>query len=354
MLEDPDALTMVFQPVLDLRTGRVAAYEALARFNRTPRALAGQVVRAGAPLRARRGARGARAGGGAGGRRTARAGTRLTLNLSLSSLGAPEIEAVLPERLEDFVIEVTENELAVGDPATAAAIAALRARGAALAVDDTGAGYAGLTHVMRLAPDVIKLDRALTTDIDSDPVKAALVSSFVRYARDIDATVCAEGIETAAELARLAELDVAFGQGFHIGRPSAPWIVVNPEPAAASRASFRAAFADDHVGSDLERLMRELALGAGRLAGGDGRGARRRRGAGARPARRAPPRCSSPIPATRPRRCAPPATAPSSCSRSAPAGTSWPTAAASVRGRASSSAAGASSRTSSRRRAAPR
>ena len=130
---------------------------------------------------------------------------------------------------------------------------------------------------MRLAPDVIKLDRALTTDIDADPVKAALVSSFVRYARDIDAIVCAEGIETTAELAELAELDVAFGQGYYIGRPSAPWVDVDPESATASRASFRAAFAEDHVGSDLEQLMRELAL-ARRLAGGDGRGTERRRG----------------------------------------------------------------------------
>ena len=260
VLEDPDALTMVFQPVLDLRTGRVAAYEALARFNRTPARSPdkwfAQAHRFG--LGAALEARALAAALAVEGRPP---GTRLTLNLSLSSLGAPEIEAVLPEQLESFVIEVTENELAVGDPATAAAIAALRARGAALAVDDTGAGYAGLTHVMRLAPDVIKLDRALTTDIDTDPVKAALVSSFVRYARDIDATVCAEGIETAAELERLAELDVAYGQGYHIGRPSAPWTVVNPEPAEASRASFRAAFADDHVGSDLERLMRDLALG---------------------------------------------------------------------------------------------
>ena len=260
VLEDPDALTMVFQPVLDLRTGRVAAYEALARFNpepvRSPDKWFAQAHRFG--LGAALEARALAAALAVEGRPQ---GTRLTLNLSLSSLGAPEIEAVLPERLEDFVIEVTENELAVGDPETAAAIESLRARGAALAVDDTGAGYAGLTHVMRLAPDVIKLDRALTTDIDSDPVKAALVSSFVRYARDIDATVCAEGIETAAELERLAELDVAYGQGFHIGRPSAPWVLVNPEPAAASRASFRAAFADDHVGSDLEALMRDLALG---------------------------------------------------------------------------------------------
>ena len=256
---------------------------------------------------------------------------------------------MLPERLDDFVIEVTENELAVGDPETAAAIESLRARGAALAVDDTGAGYAGLTHVMRLAPDVIKLDRALTTDIDSDPVKAALVSSFVRYARDIDATVCAEGIETAAELERLAELDVAYGQGFHIGRPSAPWVLVNPEPAAASRASFRAAFADDHVGSDLERLMRDLALGrqdslatmAAVLRADEVR---------VLPGPAPPHRCWSPIPAPRPRRCARRATARCSCCRSARAASSWPTAAASAPGRASSSDAGACSRTNSKRR----
>jgi diguanylate cyclase (GGDEF)-like protein len=262
VLEDPDALTMVFQPVLDLRTGRVAAYEALARFNRTPARTPdkwfaqAQRLGLGAALEAR-------ALAAALAVRGRPAGTRLTLNLSLSSLGAPEIEAVLPERLDDFVIEVTENELAIGDPATAAAIASLRARGAALAVDDTGAGYAGLTHVMRLAPDVIKLDRALTTGIDSDPVKAALVSSFVRYARDIDATVCAEGIETAEELARLADLDVAFGQGFLIGRPSAPWIAASPEPAAACQASFQAAFASKGSGSDddqrLDTLLRTLA-----------------------------------------------------------------------------------------------
>ena len=280
VLEDPDALTMVFQPVLDLRTGRVAAYEALARFNRapvrSPDKWFAQAHRFG--LGAALEARALAAALAVEGRPP---GTRLTLNLSLSSLGAPEIEAVLPERLEDFVIEVTENELAVGDPETAAAIAALRARGAALAVDDTGAGYAGLTHVMRLAPDVIKLDRALTTDIDSDPVKAALVSSFVRYARDIDATVCAEGIETAAELERLAELDVAYGQGYHIGRPSAPWVLVNPEPADRLARVVPGGVRRRPRRLGPRALMRDLALGARGLAGGDGRRAARRRGAGA-------------------------------------------------------------------------
>jgi diguanylate cyclase (GGDEF)-like protein/PAS domain S-box-containing protein len=240
LLEDPDGLTMVFQPIMDLRTGRIAGYEALSRFNRTPyrspdqwfaqahrcglgyaveaKALAAALAMPGRPE-----------------------GTYLAVNLSPSSLTASEIQAALPERLDDLVIEVTENELASGDPAVAEAIAALRERGARLAVDDVGSGYAGLTHVMRLAPDVIKLDRALTTGIEGDPVKAALVSSFVRYARDIDATVCSEGIETHEELMQLAALDVSYGQGYLIARPAAPWAEIDPDAAEACGVAFRAA-----------------------------------------------------------------------------------------------------------------
>ncbi len=244
LLEDPDGLTMAFQPIMDLRTGRIAGYEALARFNRTPyrspdqwfaqahrcglgyafeaKALAAALAAPGRPQ-----------------------GRCLSVNLSPSSLTAAEIQAVLPPGgLDDLVIEVTENELVSGDPAVTAAIAALRARGARLAVDDVGAGYAGLTHVMRLAPDVIKLDRALTTGIEDDPVKAALVSSFVRYARDIDATVCGEGIETLDALTRLAALDVAYGQGYLIARPAAPWPPIDADVAEGCGVAFRTALAE--------------------------------------------------------------------------------------------------------------
>ena len=163
------------------------------------------------------------------------------------------------------MIEITENELVSGDPAILDALADLRARGARLAVDDTGAGYAGLTHVMRLQPDIIKLDRALTTGVDLDPAKAPLISSFVRYARDIDADVCAEGVETLAELERLADLDVAYGQGYGIARPAAPWVAVAPEATAACLHSFQATLADsEHAGEAdhdrrLELLARRLA-----------------------------------------------------------------------------------------------
>jgi diguanylate cyclase (GGDEF)-like protein/PAS domain S-box-containing protein len=277
LLDDPDALKMAFQPIMDLRTGLIAGYEALARFNRTPyrspdqwfaqahrcglgfaveaKALAAALAMAGRP-----------------------AGTYLSVNLSPSSLTALEIQAALPERLDELVIEVTENELASGDPAVAAAIAALRSRGARFAVDDVGAGYAALTSVMRLAPDVIKLDRALITGIEGDAVKAALVSSFVRYAHEIDATVCGEGVETLAELTTLAELDVAYGQGYLIARPGPPWTPLEPAAAEACAVAFQAAFAEANVAEELTApiaratTLDELAGGLPALAralGGD-------------------------------------------------------------------------------------
>ena len=160
----------------------------------------------------------------AGDARAGPAGAYLTFNLSPSSLLSDEVHARAaraPRRASSSRSPRTSSS-----PATRRipdALADLRARGARLAVDDTGAGYAGLTHVMRLQPDIIKLDRALTTGVDLDPAKAPLISSFVRYARDIDADVCAEGVETLAELERLADLDVAYGQGYGIARPAAPW-----------------------------------------------------------------------------------------------------------------------------------
>jgi diguanylate cyclase (GGDEF)-like protein/PAS domain S-box-containing protein len=296
LLDDPDGLTIAFQPIMDLRTGRVAGYEALSRFNRTPYRPPdkwfAQAHRCGLGYAIE-----AKALAAALAMPDRPAGTYLSVNLSPSALPAAEVQAVLPDRLDDLVIEVTENELASGDPAITEALASLRERGARLAVDDVGAGYAGLTHVMRLAPDIIKLDRALTTAIHDDDVKGALVSSFVRYAREIEATVCGEGIETIAELSRLADLDVAYGQGYLIARPGAPWATADPAAAEACAVSFRAAFAEPAagealarrlaaatsiaelddclgalaraLGADLVRIFDESADGAGQLLAGD-------------------------------------------------------------------------------------
>jgi EAL domain-containing protein (putative c-di-GMP-specific phosphodiesterase class I) len=88
-----------------------------------------------------------------------------------------------------------------------------------LAVDDTGAGYASLHHILQLKPDLLKLDRGLTAEIDSDPVRRALGAALVRFADDIGAETVAEGIETPQSLDTVRSLGMHHGQGFVIGRP---------------------------------------------------------------------------------------------------------------------------------------
>lgn len=265
VLASDDAITIAFQPIMDLRTGRVAGYEALSRFadaqRRPPNAWFAQAHRCGLGHELE-----AKALGLALATPGRPEGTYLTVNLSPSALVSDAVAAVLPERLDELVIEVTENQVLADDPRMAAALRDVRRRGARLAVDDTGSGYAGLTQVMRLAPDVIKLDRSLVAGVAGDPVKAALIESFVRYARDIDAAVCAEGIEEVGDLARLADLDVAYGQGYGLARPGPPWAELAEEATSACRVSFTAALSDDPSaagdGHDhgLERLLARLSL----------------------------------------------------------------------------------------------
>jgi len=238
-----EALAMVAQPIIDLRTGRVAGYEALARFQdefaRPPDVWFAQAHRCGLGHRLE-----ARAIAAALALPARPPGTYLTVNVSPSGLVSSEVRAVLPERLDDLVVEITEDQLVSDDPALTTAIAALRRRGARVAVDDTGSGYAGLTHVMRVAPDLIKLDRALVTGVHDDPVKAALIESFVRYGRNMGATVCAEGIEDVNDLVRLADLDVSYGQGWAVGRPAPPWTPAAPQAVQACVSAFTATLAD--------------------------------------------------------------------------------------------------------------
>jgi len=243
LLQREGAVTSVFQPILDLRTGIAVGYEALTRFiapeQRPPNAWFAQAHRCGLGYELE--ARAIESALAAPGRP---AGTYLTVNMSPSSLTSSLVQAVLPASLEGLVIELTENELLGDDPAIAAALADVRARGGRVAVDDAGAGYAGLKHVMRLAPDLIKLDRALVAGVQTDPVRAALIESFVRYAREIDATVCAEGIETLEDLERLADLDVTYAQGYVIARPAPPWAPASVAAAEACTVSFTATLAE--------------------------------------------------------------------------------------------------------------
>jgi EAL domain-containing protein (putative c-di-GMP-specific phosphodiesterase class I) len=255
LLDRPDAIRTVFQPIIDLRTGDIAAYEALSRFDgpvdHPPNVWFEQAHRCGLGYRLE-----ALAFERAVTTPGRPPGTYLTVNLSLSSLASDEVRAVLPERLDGVVIEITENELVTDKADVLAAMALVRERGARLAVDDAGSGYAGLQHVMRLEPDVIKLDRALVDGVAADPVKAALIEAFVRYGRRSDATICAEGIESLDDLEVLADIDVAYGQGWAIGRPAAPWVPVAQEAADRCRARARDALTAPLAGAGGDALER--------------------------------------------------------------------------------------------------
>jgi diguanylate cyclase (GGDEF)-like protein len=226
-LDEP--IKPVYQPLVELSTGRLIGFEALSRFNseeqRAPDAWFNQAARCGRGLALEIAAIKAALANA----HNRPAGTYLSLNFSPSALGSPKLMAVLPRNMSDIVVEVTEHELASEDGALEEGLAKMRARGARIAVDDAGAGYAGLNQVMRVQPDVIKLDRSLIEGVHSDSAKSALVEFFVMFARRVGAAVCTEGIETLDELRTLINLGVTYGQGYLLGRPGEPWVQVSPE-----------------------------------------------------------------------------------------------------------------------------
>jgi PAS domain S-box-containing protein len=119
-----------------------------------------------------------------------------------------------------IVVEITEHVGIHDYGALGRAIGAL-GDDVQLAVDDAGAGFASLRHILELAPSHVKLDRTLIARIDTDPARQALVSGLVHFAAKIDALLIAEGVETALERDILLELGVTVGQGYLFGRPAA-------------------------------------------------------------------------------------------------------------------------------------
>jgi len=124
--------------------------------------------------------------------------------------------------LARVVLELSEHEPIEDYDRLTAALAPLRARGMRLAIDDVGAGFSSLRHIVVTAPDVIKLDRSIVTGLTDDPVLAVVVRALVDLARATGAQVVAEGVETEADAATLAGLGAGLGQGWHFGRATTP------------------------------------------------------------------------------------------------------------------------------------
>ncbi|HEX4866390.1 MAG TPA: EAL domain-containing protein [Acidimicrobiales bacterium] len=210
----------VLQPVFDLARGAPVAVEALTRFTtqpaRTPHEWFAQADRVGlrVPLEL------AVASTALRDLRRLDAPLALAVNISPATVLSGRLgELLYGQPLDRVILELTEHSPVNDYRVLEAALAPWRERGARLAVDDAGAGYASFTHILRLHPELIKLDTDMTRDIHLDRPRQALARAVIGYATEMGVGVIAEGIEVEAELDMLIRLGAPFGQGFHLGRP---------------------------------------------------------------------------------------------------------------------------------------
>jgi EAL domain-containing protein (putative c-di-GMP-specific phosphodiesterase class I) len=212
---------IVYQPVIDIHTGRMVGAEALARFPsepiRTPDLWFADATEVGLYEELTRAAIGKalECFGPA-----FEAGIALGLNISPSLAAQVDLEGMLTEYPTDRIfLEITEHDAVDDYDILSQTLTPLREKGVRIAIDDMGSGYANILHVLKVKPDAVKLDVSLIKDIDSDPAKQAWLAGVMEFARRSTCRVLAEGIETEAELLTLRELGVHYGQGFLLGKP---------------------------------------------------------------------------------------------------------------------------------------
>ncbi|MBO1751475.1 EAL domain-containing protein [Actinotalea sp. BY-33] len=234
----PGGIRTVFQPVVRVADGVIIGYEALSRSTTMPHLSPAAWLEAADAV-----------------------GRRLEVELAcmaaVSDAGDPPDRALIflnasPDVAVDprfaelcgalprHVIEVTEHVAVEDYEPLLEGLRALRAGGSLVAVDDVGAGYASMSHVLQLSPSFIKLDRSLVSGLDGDPRRRALVEALQAFAAASGALTIAEGVETEAELRALSAAGIDLVQGYLLARPQEPWVEVSaqarnvllPEPGA--------------------------------------------------------------------------------------------------------------------------
>lgn len=211
---------IVYQPIKNLTTNRTAGFECLSRFHLEPArppnewfAEAGEVG-LGIELEI------------AAIRAALRGLDRLpsslyvTVNCSPMTIVSGALLNVL-SRVDAtrVVVEITEHDYVDDYDKLLAQLAPLRALGLKVAIDDVGAGYSSMRHILKIRPDFIKLDISLTQGIDTDSPRRALAAALIAFAGETGATIVAEGVETGAELSTLKRLGISRAQGYYLSRP---------------------------------------------------------------------------------------------------------------------------------------
>ncbi|MEG3182198.1 putative bifunctional diguanylate cyclase/phosphodiesterase [Sphingomonas sp. LT1P40] len=231
---DNGGLTLNFQPICDLATGRITSFEALARWTTEQGAVispcdfipvaeeSGLIVPLGRWAMHEAARTIAEWDGLAGGD----CGVNVAVNLSAIQLQrdqiAPMVEAALAANGVEgrrIVLELTESALVTDPDHIARTMHALKALGTTLAMDDFGTGYSNLAYLQKLPIDVLKIDRSFVSGMLADRDKIAIVRAVLSLAQALGMRTTAEGIETNELAQTLAALGCTYGQGFLYAQP---------------------------------------------------------------------------------------------------------------------------------------
>lgn len=238
---DAEAVTALFQPIVDLDSGRIHGYEGLSRgpsdsFLHSPLALFEAAEASGLLFELERCAM----------RRIVSSFRRLELPGQLFVNVTPNtivhgllFHEEISQALADFdfpatrlVIELTETHAFADVPTLLLAIAQLRDIGLIVALDDLGEGFSSLKRWTEMRPDFVKIDRHFVDGLSQDPLRQQFIRSILDMARSAGCVVVAEGIETESDLVVLRQLGVHHGQGYVFARPgAAPRTTLLPELA---------------------------------------------------------------------------------------------------------------------------
>lgn len=220
-----DGVEMVVQPIVEVGSRRVHAYEALARFRARGTSSPLHWFSLADAFGVREELELACLSAALRLLPDRPAETLLSVNLSAPVLADPRAHVLFETQptLSGLLIEVRENSLLDSTAGLHAGIAKLRAYDVRFALDNLGAGHSGLRQITTLRPTYLKLDRALINEINVNPDRAALITALLGYARQTGGHVIAAGVETDAELATLKQLGIRFAQGYYLGAPGAPW-----------------------------------------------------------------------------------------------------------------------------------
>ncbi len=193
-------------------------------------------------------------------------GQKLFLNVHPNTLTDPGFRPGKTLRLlekhglspKDVVFEITERHSLKDLSLFQQTLKHYRQQGYQIAIDDVGAGYSGLYNIAEIRPDILKIDRDLIRDINSHPAKRALLDAFIGFANNIEATVIAEGIENSRQLHALMDMGFHCGQGFYLGHPKNPKAV--PEVETLNRRHPKTPVSNSGVSLTIGQLAEKTVI----------------------------------------------------------------------------------------------